>query len=181
LEATEAEEVEVLELGTLMPGDCFGESVALSTRPTLVDKAMRSQARRQAQDLLQSGVHPMHLPQGHPLKGYSLTEVQILARQPEEAPGLPASVVAETLAPASVLCETAVEVLLLRRRDIYDCLSFQSRQKVREAALSAPVNRAVTTSGQRLRWQRFREQVAAEARSHSSRSDRYTLSVKGFR
>lgn len=172
---------DVLELGTLMPGDCFGESVALSTRPSLLDKSNRALLHRHAQSLMESGVALGHLPVGHPLFGMSHAEVQALATAAQEPHGLPGDIIEETRAPASVLCETAVEVLLLRRKDLYDCLPFQSRQKVREAAMAAPANRSVTTSGQRLAWQRFREKVAAEARSGSAAAGRHAQHLRRLR
>ncbi len=175
------EGTDVLELGTLMPGDCFGESVALSTRPSLLDKSNRALLQRHALSLVESGVALGHLPRGHPLFGMSLPEVRTLAAAPQEPHGLPSDIVDETRAPASVLCETAVEVLLLKRKDLYDCLSFQSRQKVREAAMVAPANRSVTTSGQRLAWQRFREQVAAEARTGSAAAGRHAQLLRRAR
>jgi hypothetical protein len=171
-------EVDVLELGMLMPGDCFGESVALSSRPALVTKANRAVLQRQARNYLQRG-DP--IPEDSPLAGLTAREIRAVANHPEERVGLPPSVVEETLAPASVLCETAVEVLVLTRKDVYSSLSFQARQAVREAALSAPTSHAVITPAQRLAWQRYRDKVVETVRAKEIRTDRATLTMRGFR
>lgn len=133
---------DVLELGTLMPGDTFGETVVLSARPQLVERVL--QQRRQ------------------PFAGRSQTTAE----------GLPPEIIAETIAPATVLCDTGVEVLLLNRRDVYECLSFESRQALRELAHATPTSLAVTTPAQRLAWQAFRQRVAAEAVAKHSRHGR---------
>jgi len=77
--------------------------------------------------------------------------------------------VLEQTAPASVVADTAVEIVLIRRDVFYQAVSFATRQCMREAATKAAYDRGVITSKMRVQWTRYCKQLRNEVLAGTSR------------
>jgi len=88
------------------------------------------------------------------------------------------SEVLEQIAPASVVADTAVEVLVIRRRLFFQAVSFASRQNIREAASKVVGDRKVISSQMRMKWSRYCRKLREDVLAKTTRMQK---ALNGFR
>ena len=69
-------------------------------------------------------------------------------------------------APATVVCETAAEVMVLSRGDMFQVLSFASRQRMRELLRRLPSARRVVTPAQKVAWGKYAKDLVSREMAH---------------
>ena len=138
-----------LMLGTLGPMDHFGEEVVLSMDN---ERVWADVPKAPAPD---AGASTGAAAAGRTWRG----------RRPMDGVDTPR--VATTrprryAAPAAFECIMHVEMLLLRRNDLYEVLGFPSRQRLRENARRATKQNVVKTKGQCQRWNAYMAGVVVD-------------------
>lgn len=144
-----AEKVQVIELGNLLPGDYVGESSILSVAHGVQKLDMMA--------LEASGPGMPETPTGGvsgPSRGPRASHQEASRRRKAAL-----REVLEQTAPASVVADTAVEIVLIKRDVFYHAVSFATRQSMREAAMKAAYDRKVITSEMRVKWTQYCKQL----------------------
>lgn len=129
-----------LELGSILPGDWFGEGLVMTGSVHGMGGAMQGGEGGQDADTVRA------LPEAERVAAYD----------------------AARRSPATVICDTAAEVIILTRGDIFDTLSFPTRQRIREMLRKLPSSRRVVTPAQRMEWGGYAKQLVARELAHKA-------------
>ncbi len=128
-----------LELGSILPGDWFGEGLVMTSSVHGMVGAQRGAGGLDADEV-------RALPEAERVAAYDN------ARR----------------SPATVECDTAAEVIILTRADIFETLSFPTRQRIREMLRKLPSSRRVVTPSQRVAWEGYAKQLVAQELAHKA-------------
>ena len=128
-----------LELGSILPGDWFGEGLVMTSSVHGMGGAQQGVGGL-------DGDTVRALPESERIEAYE----------------------AARRSPATVVCDTAAEVIILSRGDIFDALSFPTRQRIREMLRKLPTSRRVVTPAQRMEWGGYAKQLVARELAHKA-------------